>query len=177
MVKLAPTEGIEVINVVRREDQSELLKKIGAKHVIVTGNDDSWKVRLEAKMEELGATVAFDAIAGRSTGDLLDVLPKKGTVYVYGGLAGRVENVDPLSLIYHEKKVKGFFLSTWIQQGGMLSMMYRMMTATQKVTSGLEQGGWSSSQFKDTTLENAQADIAKLLQSSITGLKLRIRLD
>jgi hypothetical protein len=52
-----------------------------------------------------------------------------------------------------------------------------MMTGSSKVNSGLKQGGWSSSQFKDTTLENDQADIVKLLERSIIGQKLRIRLD
>jgi NADPH2:quinone reductase len=175
IVKLAPTEGMEVINVVRREEQAELLKNIGAKHVVVTGSGDSFKDELASKIEELGATVAFDAIAGQSTGDLLDVLPPKGTVNVYGGLAGKVENVDPMMLIYKEKKLKGFFLKSWIKHGGTLSILYRMMSAGRKVNSGLKQGGWSSSQFKDTTMENAQADIVKALDSSITGQKLRVR--
>lgn len=177
LVKLAPSEGLEVINVVRREDQSELLKKIGAKHVIVTGSDDAWKDKLKAAMKELGATVVFDAVAGRNSGDLLDVVPKKGTVFVYGGLAGRVENVDPLALIYHEKKLTGFYLSSWIKQGGILSTMYRSMSANRKVNNGLKQGGWSCSQFTDTTMENAQQDLVKVLNSSSTGQKLRIRFD
>jgi NADPH2:quinone reductase len=175
IVKLAPTEGMEIINVVRREEQAELLKNIGAKHVVVTGSGDSFKDELASKIEELGVTVAFDAVAGQSAGDLLDVLPPKGTVNVYGALAGRVENVDPMALIYQEKKLKGFFLKTWLMQGGTLSMLFRLMSASRKVNSGLKQGGWSSSQFKDTTMENAQADIVKALDSSITGQKLRIR--
>jgi NADPH2:quinone reductase len=177
MVKLAPKEGMEIINVVRREEQAELLKSIGANHVVVSGSGDAWKEELKAKVEELGATVAFDAVAGRSAGDLLDVLPPKGIVNVYGVVAGKVENVDPLALIYYEKNIKGFFLTSWLMQGGMLSLFFRLMSATRKVNSGLRQGGWSSSQFKDTMLENAQADIVKLLDSSFTGQKLRIRFD
>ena len=181
LVKLAPSEGIELINVVRREEQAELLRKIGAKHIIVTGSndddDDSWKQALQTKIKDLGATVAMDAVAGRMTGDLLDVIPPKGTVYVYGGLAGRVENVNPMDLIYKEKKIKGFYLSNWIQKGGMIAMLPRLMSASRKVNAGLKKGGWSSSEFKDTTLENAFDDLVKLLDSSITGKKLRIRFD
>jgi NADPH2:quinone reductase len=178
LVKLAPTEGVEMICVVRREEQSEMLKKLGAKHVIVSGSgdDDSWKEELQAKITELEATVAFDAVAGTSTGDLLDVLPPSGTVYVFGGLSGRIQNIDVTALIYKEKKLKGFFLSSWIKNGGMLIMMIRMITASKKVNPGLS-GGWSSSQFKDTTLEKARDDIVELLGSSITGQKLRIRFE
>lgn len=177
MVKLAPSEGIEIINVVRREEQAQMLKDLGAKHVVVSGSDDAWKETLKAKIEELGATAAFDAVSGRMSGDLFDSLPKKGSLFIYGGLAGRAENIDPMGLIYHEKQLKGFFLSAWIKQGGMLSTVPRMLSAGRKVNSGLKKGGWSSSQFKDTTMENAQADLVKLLESSATGQKLRIRFD
>jgi hypothetical protein len=68
-------------------------------------------------------------------------------------------------------------LSNWIAQGGTLGTVPRMMKAGANVNSGLNQGGWSSTQFKDTTLENAQGDISTLLNGSITGQKLRIRLD
>jgi NADPH2:quinone reductase len=176
IVKLAPSEGIEVINVVRREEQAQLLKDIGAKHVVVTGGNDSWKETLKTMVADLGATVAFDAVAGEMSGDLLDVLPPfKGSLYVYGGLAGRVANVDPMGLIYHDKKLGGFLLPSWIKRGGMLGTIPRMMSAATKVNSGLE-GGWSSSQFKDTTMANLQADLVKLLESSATGQKLRARI-
>jgi len=175
MVKLAPSVGIDIINVVRRQEQAELLKKIGATHVVVTGNDDAWKKVLQAKVNELGATVAFDAVAGQMSGDLLDLMPKNATVFVYGGLSGLVQGINPLDLIYNEKKFKGFFLSSWIKSGGMLKSLYRLNGAGSKVNSGLQAGGWSSSQFKDTTLEDAHDDIVKLLNSSITGVKLRIR--
>ena len=178
IVKLAPQENIEVINLVRREEQAEMLKKLGAKHVVVTGSDEAkWKAELQSKIIELEATVAFDAIAGTMSGDLLDLMPPKGSVYIYGGLAGKAENINPLALIYQEKELKGFFLSSWIQKGDPVRMIARMMAAGSKVNAGLANGGWSSSQFKDTTMENAQADVVKLMESSATGAKLRIRFD
>lgn len=175
MVKLAPTEQMEIINVVRREEQATLLKDLGAKHVVVTsGDEEVWKEELKDKIKELDATVAFDAVAGRSTGDMLDCMPKHGTVYVYGKLAGAVSNVNPLDLIYRDKKLKGFLLTAWIRNGGTLSMILRMRNASSKVNSGLKDG-WSSSTFQDTTLEAAHEDLVTLLGSSVTGKKLRIR--
>lgn len=177
IVKLAATENVEVVNVVRRQEQAEMLKEIGAKHVIVTGSDGAWKDELAAKIGELGVTVAMDAVAGSMTGDLLDLLPKKGTVYLYGVLAGKAENINPVNLIYHQKKIKGFGLSSWIKQGGLLGSVSIMMSASKKVNAGLKDGGWSSSQFQDTTMESLQADVVDLLNSGATGKKLRVRLD
>jgi len=176
IVKLAPSEGVEVINVVRREEQAELLKNIGAKHVIVSIGD-SWKEELAAKIKELGATVAFDAVAGQSTGDMMDALPKKGTVYVYGRLAGKIQGIDPLDMIYHGKKLKSFFLSNWISQGGVLATVIRLKMAGGKVNDGLGKGGWSSTSFQDTKMENVQTDCLLLRENGATGKKLRIRFD
>ena len=111
------------------------------------------------------------------TGDLLDCMPPKGTVFTYGGLAGKAGNINPSDLIYREKKLKGFFLTSWVQDGGMLSMVPRMLKASSKVTAGLGADGWSSTQYEDTTLEKAHDAIVGLLGSSITGKKLRIRFD
>ena len=55
-------------------------------------------------------------------------------------------------------------------------MVPRMLMASKKVNAGLS-NGWSSTQFKDTTLENAQADLVQLLEGSATGQKLRIQFD
>jgi NADPH:quinone reductase len=178
LVRVAPSEGIEIINVVRREEQATLLHNIGAKHVVVENSDGSWKQQLKTKIDELKATVAFDAVAGSSSSDLLQALPEKGTVYVYGGLAGKVQDIDPMDLIYKGKKLKGFFLRDWVTGGGNLfTAMLRVISATRRVNSGLIDGGWSSSQFQDTTMENMQNDLVKLMKSGITGKKLRIRLD
>jgi NADPH:quinone reductase-like Zn-dependent oxidoreductase len=177
LVKLAPSENIDIINVVRRQEQAELLQNLGAKHIVVMASDnDSWKQELDAKIKELNVSIAFDAVAGATTGHLMDIMPPGGTVYVYGKLAGSIQNVEPINLIYHGKKLKGFVVTKdFLQKGGMLAMATRVWMVGQKVISGIKDNGWSSSQFLDTTLENTQADLVQWLDSGITGKKLRVR--
>jgi NADPH:quinone reductase-like Zn-dependent oxidoreductase len=179
LVKLAPMKDMEIINVVRRDEQKEILEKLGAKHIIVTSGDDAkWKAELKAKVDELGATCAFDAVSGDMTGHLLDVMPPNGIVHLYGGLAGRAGNIDPSNLIYRKKQLKSFYLTSWIKSGGSLQMVSRMLSAGKLVNSGLKSpDGWCCTQFEDTTMEKAHGEIVKLLDSSITGKKLRIRFD
>lgn len=167
--------GMQIINVVRREEQVQLLEALGAPHIVST-HQDNWKETLQSKIKELNCTVAFDAVAGDMTGDLLSLMPPKGTVYVYGGLAGKVGNIDPMDLIYKEKQVKGFIVKQWVEKGGILMTVPRMMSAAHKVNPGLRQGGWSSSQFQDTTFATVQEDLAKALEKGVTGLKLRVRI-
>jgi NADPH2:quinone reductase len=178
--KLAPSEGMEIINVVRREEQAELLRTLGAKHIIVTstGDDESaWQEDLKTMIRELGATCAFDAVAGTMTGTLLGLMPKRSTVFVYGVLAGHTGNINSLDLIYRKMQVKGLHVTSWIENGGPLWTIPRLYKTGAKVNAGLHNGGWSSSQFYDTTMENAFDDIVALIDGSVTGKKIRIRFD
>lgn len=58
-----------------------------------------------------------------------------------------------------------------------MATIWRMRKATATVNAGLTNGGWSSTQFVDTTMDKAHDEIVRLLGSSITGKKLRIRFD
>ena len=59
-------EGIDLVNIVRRPQHVELLRGIGAKHV-VDSSLDSFGADLVETLTETGATLAFDATGG---GDL-----------------------------------------------------------------------------------------------------------
>jgi NADPH:quinone reductase-like Zn-dependent oxidoreductase len=174
--KLASSKGMEVINVVRRPEQKELLEKLGAKHIVVTTSEQEeiWKAELKDKIKELGATCAFDAVSGDMTGHIMDVMPKGGVVYLYGNLAGRANGIDPTDLIYRRKQLKSFYLTNWIRNGGPM-VVPRMLLAGRTVSDGLREGGWCQTQFVDTTMEKVQEDIIKLLEGGVKGKKLRVR--
>src|SRR5262249_60660801 len=55
--------GIGLVNSVRSREQADILKKIGAKH-IVDSTAPSFMDDLTAALVETGATIAFDAIGG-----------------------------------------------------------------------------------------------------------------
>ena len=64
--KVCTAEGIDLVNIVRRPQHVELLRGIGAKHV-VDSSLDSFGADLVETLTETGATLAFDATGG---GDL-----------------------------------------------------------------------------------------------------------
>ena len=169
-----PSNKIELINVVRRAEQVEILKSLGAKYVVNT-SEENWKDNLKGLVKELGASLAFDAVAGGMTGDLMDVIPKGGKVYVYGVLAGPMENIDPINMIYYKKKLEGFLLSRWLLGGGMLRTVARVRSTTSAVAAGLE-NGWSKTEFVETTMESMLEDFIQLRKDGFTNKKLCIRL-
>ncbi len=61
--KLCIQDGVSLVNVVRRPEQEELLRGIGAKHV-VDSSAETFKADLVAALSETGATLAFDATGG-----------------------------------------------------------------------------------------------------------------
>lgn len=56
-------DGVELVNIVRSPAQAEILRKIGAKH-IVDSSAESFMDDLTDALAETGATLAFDAIGG-----------------------------------------------------------------------------------------------------------------
>merc|ERR1719317_1722264 len=106
MVKLARSEGVTIVNMVRKEEGAALLKSLGAEYVVVTSKD-GW----EDRMREL----------------MMKLLPANSTTIVYGGLSGEVAgNLPVVDMIYQSKKMEAFYLTHWVREGGMLKTILRI---------------------------------------------------
>src|ERR1700710_2657541 len=103
--KICIKDGIGLVNIVRNPEQADILRKIGAKHV-VDSTSPNFMDDLTNALVETGATLAFDAIGGgKLAGQILTcmeiaanktakVYSRYGSnvhkqVYVYGGLDTR----------------------------------------------------------------------------------------
>lgn len=100
--RICIADGVDLINIVRKEEQETLLREMGAKYV-VNSSSDTFIADLTAAIIETGATIAFDPIGGgRLTSDILNCMEtavardmKEHTiygsntfkqVYIYGAL-------------------------------------------------------------------------------------------
>lgn len=100
--RICMADGIDLINIVRKPEQVELLRGLGAKHVI-NSSDDNFMAKLIEAVSETGATIGFDAIGGGDMADkMLSAMERAlaknmafydhygsstyKQVYVYGGL-------------------------------------------------------------------------------------------
>jgi NADPH:quinone reductase len=119
VIRLASSRGMGVVNVVRRSAQVELLKSEGARHVLDSSEPD-FDGRLAEVCKSAGATVAFDAVAGELTGRVLRAMPAGSACVVYGGLSMQGCLLDPRSLIFERKRLRGFWLSDWMRRSGAL---------------------------------------------------------
>jgi NADPH:quinone reductase len=114
LLRLGQRRGLEVINVVRRQEQVEQLRGQGAAHVLSSADADFQK-RMEELCRQLNARAALDAIGGEMTARLLAALPAGGRVIVYGGLGRDVTTTVSLpDIVFGDKSVEGFYVPTWL---------------------------------------------------------------
>lgn len=100
--KICLADGVELVNIVRKQEQEDLLRKIGAKHVC-NSSSDRFLDNLTDALAATGATIAFDATGGgRLASQILASMEAAASrnasefsrygsavhkqVYIYGGL-------------------------------------------------------------------------------------------
>jgi NADPH:quinone reductase-like Zn-dependent oxidoreductase len=72
--KICLKDGIGLVNIVRSQEQADLLKKIGARHV-VDSSHPGFMDDLTGALADTGATIAFDAIGGgKLAGQILSAM-------------------------------------------------------------------------------------------------------
>jgi NADPH:quinone reductase-like Zn-dependent oxidoreductase len=110
---LAQMNGLEVINVVRKEEQVKYLTSQGATYVLNSAKEN-YKEELNKLTHQLKAGMAIDAVGGEQTGQLMNALPFHSDVVLYGGLAGgNISAIEPFDIIFRDKKLYGFNLNEW----------------------------------------------------------------
>ena len=104
---------LPVVHVVRRPEHLELLRSLGAEHVLDSSQAD-FEAQLRDSVQRLGATLAFDAVAGEMSGQLLEALPAGGRLVIYGGMSQQPPTVATAPFVSGGKRLEGFLLSRWL---------------------------------------------------------------
>jgi NADPH:quinone reductase-like Zn-dependent oxidoreductase len=114
VLQIARQHGFKTINVVRRREQAEELKALGADEVICTDEED-----IPARVREItgkeGLKKAIDAVGGETGAAVLSALGRGGVMLVYGLLSGRPMPVDGGRMIFTSSTVRGFWLGEWMR--------------------------------------------------------------
>jgi NADPH:quinone reductase-like Zn-dependent oxidoreductase len=148
MVKACREDGIALVNIVRRPEQAELLRGIGATHVC-DSSSAAFDADLAHAIEATGATVAFDAIGGGTMADrilsamervFLASAPKPAPygslkhkqVYVYGVL-------DPSPTQLSRTYGMSWSVGTWLEPERLARLApERLEALRQRVLRGLK---------------------------------------
>ncbi len=131
LVKLCEAEGIELVNIVRSDEQMQLLRDIGARHVVNSTSPD-FEADLTDALAQTGATLCFDALSGGPVArQVLTGMEKALTrgasdysrygspvhkqVYMYGGLDTRPIEVPRVGMAWG---IGGWLVFPFLQKIG-----------------------------------------------------------
>lgn len=148
--------GLPVVHVVRRAGQVATLRELGAEHVL-DASLDGFDAALKERARALGATIAFDAVAGQMTGRLLGAMGRGGRVLVYGALSQEpCAAIHPAGLIFRDQRVEGFYLGAWMRRAG----FRRVWRATRTIQGWIETGAFRTEIRGRTGLDGWPAALA-----------------
>jgi len=116
LIALGRDKGIKPIAVVRRSEQAEALKALGAADVIVTSAPNAPEVTRKL-FETYKPRILLDAVGDQFTADLFFAMPSHARWVTYGKLSMDAPALTQLGqLIFQNKQIEGFWLSRWMKQ-------------------------------------------------------------
>lgn len=147
--RICQAEGINVVNIVRKPEQEQILRDLGAKY-IVNSSAGSFYADLTQAVIDTGAMLAFDATGGgKMTNDILTCMEAAASrdmgeynrygsdvhkqVYIYGGLDRSSTQLN--RSFGFAWSVSGFLLTPFLQKAGMeKAMQMRARVASELTT-------------------------------------------
>ena len=184
LVKICLADDIPLVNIVRKEEHVELLKKLGAKYICNTSDENFMKNLIDC-LVETGATLGFDATGGGNEGKLagqilsaMEVAANKNAteysrygsdtykqVYIYGGL-------DPTPTVLNRSfglswGLGGWLLTPFIGRVGTEKFQEMRERVAKEITTT-----FASSYTKEVSLEEMlEPDAIKTYAKQATGTK------
>lgn len=108
LAQLAPSRGITVVGLVRRDEAVNQLATQGITNIVAT-ESDGWRNQARALAGDKGFSVAVDSIGGDASGDIATLLADDGTLVVFGAMGASDLIVPSGPVIFRQLAVKGFW--------------------------------------------------------------------
>jgi NADPH2:quinone reductase len=170
VTRLGKHYGFRTIDVVRRREQADELRRAGAGAVICTA-DESIPDGVRKLTEGRGVKYAIDSVGGETGSAVIPALGAGGRMLVYGTLSREPIAIDPRLLMMGGKSVEGFWLSEWVREQRPLKMLRLFGTIRD-----LMRGGVLTSEVGATfPLNDVRKAVAQAAQAGRQG-KVLLRL-
>ncbi|MEH6567851.1 MAG: zinc-binding dehydrogenase [Halioglobus sp.] len=182
--RICINEGVDLVNIVRKPEQEEILKALGAK-IICNSSSDTFYSDLTEALVQTGATIAFDATGGGKLGsDILTCMEAAAArsmgeynrygsdvykqLYIYGGL-DRSPTVLSRNFGF-SWGVGGFLLTPFLQKAGMQKAMELRAKVAAEITTT-----FASNYTSEVSLAEALSmDAISVYSKQATGEKFLI---
>ncbi len=182
--RIGQADGVDIVNIVRRNEQVDLLKGMGAKYVVNSSDDNFMKDLIDA-IDATGATLGFDATGGgKMASDMLFAMEQAALrtpsdysvygstrfkqVYIYGRLD---TSQTTLNMSYgFSWSLGAWLLPRFLEKAGMeTAVRLRQRVANELTTT------FASHYTDEISLVDAlDADVARRYNAKKTGEKFLI---
>lgn len=170
VIRLGKKFGFKTINVVRRREQVDELKQMGADFVVCDA-DENLVARVRDITAGMGVRCAVDAVGGKTGTDVVNCLGIGGRALLYGLLSDTSIQLDPRAAITNCFRVEGFWLSNWIQKQNLVTLL-RLF----KQVRSLMQDGVLLSEIVGTYTLDEIKKAAQHVQRNARGGKIVLRI-
>jgi mitochondrial enoyl-[acyl-carrier protein] reductase / trans-2-enoyl-CoA reductase len=168
LLRLAHARGIRTVNIVRRAELIEPLKKLGANVVVVDGPGLAERVKNASGGAQI--RLGIDAVGGSAIGRLTDCVGEGGTVVNYGLLSGKPCEINAFNFVFRGITLTGFWLAKLMR-----GMRFDQIQAMYELLAQRLMDGTIHVDIEATyTLENVSAALAHAKREGRSG-KVQLR--
>jgi NADPH:quinone reductase-like Zn-dependent oxidoreductase len=176
IIRLARHCGFKTINIVRRQQQVEELKAIGADHVLVfddkTQSPDDLRQAVQQITGEAGVRYAIDPVGGATGSAVVSCLGKHGHMLVFGTLSDDPLQFSSRTLMTQSARIEGFWLGNYMDSVGLLFKL----KLVKRITGLIQQGILGSEIAQSFDLDRVSDAVAMSEDSAVTG-KVLLNMD
>jgi NADPH:quinone reductase-like Zn-dependent oxidoreductase len=115
LIRFALLKGIIPIAVIRNENTRAQLEDTGIPFV-VNGEKENLMSRVRAITKGRGVAVAFDAVAGKGSSEILCTLATHGQLILYGALSKERIPLNVSQVLFNDTTIRCFWLRRWLRQ-------------------------------------------------------------
>lgn len=108
LAQLAPTRGINVVGLVRRDAGVDELAEQGITQIVST-ETAGWEDRVAEITGGAAITAGIDSVGGESSNQVLSQLGEEATLVIFGAMAGGTMELNSGAIIFKNVTVKGFW--------------------------------------------------------------------
>jgi NADPH:quinone reductase-like Zn-dependent oxidoreductase len=127
LVRLCAKEGITLINIVRKPEQVEMLKALGA-DVVLNCSLPTFEKDMRKCFKTHKPAAFFDCVSGDLGTKIFCAMPQYSSTYVYGALDYKPYELPAGELIFRPKILTGFWMSIWVNENpGALPELNRLV--------------------------------------------------
>src|SRR6201987_6113746 len=113
IIALAKLAGVKTLNVVRREEAAEQVRRWGGDRVVLQG--DNLHKDIEEVLDGKKLSLVLDTVGGTPVGEVARSLKNGGSIVVYAMQGGQFPAISPKDFIYRGLSLHGFWLINWLR--------------------------------------------------------------